>query len=133
MGADFPLLVPSLSALLADTVWSVREAAAVTLGELVKQSKKDTAVSIMRLCLDGLKAASRETDEREKYGKQDLIDLKRERDNDVALHTNRDTIDCCAVGELDADDSEQLGKLSLSAIYNHAQKVKLDMKLNSWE
>lgn len=133
LSADLPRLVPSLSAILADKIWSVREGAAVALGELVKVSDANAAAPILELCLDGLKSASKETDEREKYGKDDLVELKRERDNDVELHTDQDTIDCCAVGDLEEDDSEQLGKLSLSKIYNQAQKSKIDMGLNSWE
>jgi len=133
LSTNVPRLVPSLSALLADTVWSVREAAAVALGELVKASDDKVAGPILELCLDGLTSASKEVNEQEKYGKDELADLKRERANDAALHSNRDTLDCCAVGDLDEDDSEQLGRLSLSKIYNEAQRDKLEMGLNKWE
>jgi hypothetical protein len=122
-----------LSANLADIVWSVRAGAAVVFGELVRLSKEGTAGPILELCLDGLMAAAKETDERQKYGKGDLSEWKRLRDNDVALHSNRETIDCCAVGELDEDDSEQLGILSLSKIYTEAQKHKLDLGMERWE
>lgn len=129
----FANFIPSLSALLADTIWSVREGAAITLGELVKVSEENAVGPVLELCLDGLNAATREIDEREKYGIEDFATLKRERNNDVALHSNQDTIDCCAVGELEPDDSEQLGTLRLSAIYNQAQKNKVDLRPNSWE
>eukprot|EP00930_Biecheleria_cincta_P043618 TRINITY_DN29938_c0_g1_i1.p1 TRINITY_DN29938_c0_g1~~TRINITY_DN29938_c0_g1_i1.p1 ORF type:complete len:737 (-),score=142.96 TRINITY_DN29938_c0_g1_i1:58-2199(-) len=133
LSANFPELVPSLSAILADKTWSVREGSALVLGELVKVSEEDAAGSVWELCLDGLTSASKEVDEREKYGKEDLAEVKRERDNDFSLHSNQDALDCCAVGDLDEDDSEQLGKLSLSKIYNRAQQQKLDMGFNSWE
>lgn len=133
LSANFPQLLPSLSALLADAVFSVREGAAIVLGELVRASGENAGDLVLQLCIDGLKAATRETDERAKYGKEDLAGWKRAQDNDVALHSNQDTIDCCAVGELDPDDSEMLDNLSLSAIYTRAQKNKLDLRHNSWE
>lgn len=133
LSTNLPQLVPSLSAILADKISSVREGAALALGALVRESDENAAGPVWELCLDGLKSASKEADEREKYGKEDLADLKSERDNDVALHSNQDTIDCCAVGDLEENDSEQLGKLSLSKIYNQAQRDKLDMGVNSWE
>lgn len=133
LSADIPGLLPSLSATLADKTWSVREGSALVLGELVKVSEEDVAGSVWELCLDGLKSASKEVDERKKYGKENLAEVKRERDNDFSLHANQEALDCCAVGDLDEDDSEQLGKLSLSKIYNHAQQQKLDMGLNTWE
>jgi len=133
LSANLPQLLPSLSALLADTVWSVREVAAVTLGALAKVSEETDVAPILELCLDGLTAASKEADEREKYGKSELVDLKRERNNDVSLHSNQDTIDCCAVGDLDLDDSEQLSKLSLSAMYNQAVRHKIELRLDKWE
>mmetsp|Transcript_83831 Transcript_83831/g.153025 ORF Transcript_83831/g.153025 Transcript_83831/m.153025 type:complete len:720 (-) Transcript_83831:128-2287(-) len=134
LSADFPQLVPSLSSLLADKIVSVREGAALAFGELIKVSNENDVASVLALCLDGLKSASKEADERQKYGEADLAVLKRERDNDIVLHSNqKDVLDCCAVGDLEEDDSEQLGKLSLSKIYNQAQRDKLDMGLDTWE
>lgn len=133
LSANLPQLLPSLSALLADTVWSVREVAAVALAALAKVSEETYVAPILELCLDGLAAASKEADEREKYGKSELVDWKRERNNDVSLHSNQDTIDCCAVGDLDLGDSEQLSKLSLSAMYNQAVRHKIELRLDKWE
>lgn len=137
LSGDFPDLLPSLSAVLADPVWSVRQSAAFALGELCKASDAEVVSVVLELCLDGLTAATRELDERRKYGgEDDLVKLKHERANDATLHSNQDTIDCCAVGDLDHEDSEQLqmgNKLALSAIYNYAQKHKVDLRRNSWE
>eukprot|EP00928_Gymnodinium_smaydae_P100385 TRINITY_DN9833_c0_g4_i1.p1 TRINITY_DN9833_c0_g4~~TRINITY_DN9833_c0_g4_i1.p1 ORF type:complete len:712 (-),score=99.65 TRINITY_DN9833_c0_g4_i1:10-2145(-) len=136
LSSDFPELVSSLSANLADVVWSVREGAAIVLGELVKASDEGKIDSVLELCLVGLTAATREVNEQQKYGKEDLASLKYERFNDVTLHTNQETIDCCAVGDLDADDSEQLATLKISTIFNLVKAHRLtevDMGLDRWE
>jgi hypothetical protein len=132
--ADFSDLLPSLSATLADVIWSVREGAAIALASLAQAS--GSAGVLPALCLDGLGSASREVDERAKYGSDNIEALKQQRDNDATLHSNQDTLDCCAVGDLDEDDSEQLvssGVLALSAIFNHARETRLDLRQDSWE
>ncbi|CAK0889540.1 unnamed protein product, partial [Prorocentrum cordatum] len=136
LGAADPKLLHLLSALLADAVWSVREQAAVLLGQLVKLSGDASARAVQGLCLEGLAAASKVPDERKKYGQEDLAALKRERDNDATLHSDQEAIDCCAVGDLDQEDSEQLtepGKLNLSAVYMQAREEQEALGLDSWE
>ena len=67
-------------------------------------------------------------------GATDLAAWKQERNNDAALHTNQEAIDCCAVEPGESEQLEQLnGNLSLSSIFNHAQKHKIDLRLDSWE
>lgn len=97
--ASMELLYPLFFTNLQDNIPSVRQGAAIALANVVRAYGKDVLPMIIEKMKEGLKGVENQPSECERYG--DLESgaatygvVKRKRDNDMDLHTNKQMFSC---------------------------------------
>lgn len=86
----------------SDDVWSLRECSGDAIAQVVKRYDQDFLPETVERVLAGLQAVSKQPSDYQlfKVENEDVVTLKKKRDNDLALHSNQGMFDCCSVGDI---------------------------------
>ncbi|XP_013398368.1 uncharacterized protein LOC106164872 [Lingula anatina] len=96
---SIPALYPLFYENLQDNIPSVRQGAAIALGNVVKAYGAEAAAIVIDKIKEGLQGVEKQTENAERYGGLDKSPatfgvVKKARDNDMDLHTNQTMYSC---------------------------------------